>query len=506
MIVRKAAAAMAAAAALALACPCRPASAQIVSPPEGVFGEYRRLALEWWDEFNRFRMEQGLPSMVWSEKIYIVLVEYAKEIRKYNPDASGLPSPAERPTSRARRVHKWNISFMDNPSLSIKSIYSARESIERFGGVKLIRSIRDANQNAGAVAIVERNASDVYVVEAVSRLKVDELMDVQQKVAMANAILSLTDQAERVKAARDLAALKDVASVFVLIPLLCDKNAEVAREAIAGLDLIGDPCLIEPLINALDRVPAEMQALVAQTLAKLTGRKDLGADSAKWRKWLEQNQGTVAAGNEKPAEKTDLSDKEIDELVDKFNKDYRDADSIGKIDAIKSVAGVRDKRVAKALCPALGSKDPMVRKAAAEALRAQADKSATGALVAALAANEDLSDVAVAIIEALGETRDPRAVPCLTKDLYRPGQPEITTAKITALGKIKDKACIQALIDFMQRWGGGAREHGKAIRDALLALTGKDFGNDRDAWKGWWERTKNWFKFPEEKNGEKNGK
>ncbi len=480
---------------------CGAASAQITAQPEGVFGEYRKLSLQWWDEFNRFRMEQNLPSMVWSEKMYIVLVEYAKEIRKYNPDAGGLPSPAERPTQKARRVHKWNIDFMDNPSLSVKSIYSARESIERFGGVKLIRSIRDSNQNAGAVAIVERNASDVYVVEAVSRLNITEIMDVQQKVSMAASILTLTDQAERVKAVKELALVKDVAAIFVLVPLLTDRNADVAREAVAALDLIQDPCLVEPLLNAMEKANSEMQGLIAQSLAKMTGRRDLGADPAKWRKWFEQNQGSVTAKDEKPAEKTELSDKEIEELVEKFNKDYREGDALAKVDALKSIAGVRDKRVAKAIVPALGHKDPMVRKAAAEALKAQGDKATTGALVTALELNGDFPEICVALIGALGETRDPRAVPSLTKDLYRPGQPEITTAKIEALGKIKDKACIQTLIDFMQRWGPGAREFNKPLHASLLALTGKDFGNDRDAWKGWWERTRNWFKFPEEKNG-----
>jgi HEAT repeat protein len=480
-----------------------PALGQITEPPDGIFGEYRRRARDWWDEFNRFRMEQGLPSMVWSEKMYIVLVEYAKEIRKFDPDADGLPSPAERPTRRARRVHKWNISFMDNPSTSYKETYSARESIERFGGVKLIRSIRDANQNVGAVAIVERkNKKEVYVVEAVSRLNIEKIIDVQQKVSMANAFLSMSDQAERLRAVKELAVLGDISTIFILFPLLRDKNPDVAREAMRGLSLLRDPCLVEPLISYMYVVEGDMKSRIAGHLAALTGRKDLGTDHLKWRRWWEQQSGVLP--EKKPVKpivapgKTDLNEDEIDELVGNFRKQYKEADGMGKVDAIRSIAAVKHKKVAKALLSGLGSRDPMVRKAAAEALKTQADKSTTGKLVTALA-KEVQEDIKILLIEALGEIGDPRAVPAITKDLVRPGQPAVTKAKIVALGKIRDKRCIEALIDFMWKWGRGSRDFRRELHTALTTLTGKDYGNDRRAWKDWWERTKKWFRFPKEK-------
>jgi HEAT repeat protein len=388
---------------------------------------------------------------------------------------------------------------MDNPSLSTKSIYSARESIERFGGVKLIRSIRDANQNCGAVAIVNRkNGTDVYVVEAVSRLDIGEMLKTSQSIDMARAFIGMTDQAERVKAVKSLGALNKIDTIFTLVPLLSDSNTEVASEALKALDMFTDPCLIGPLIGYLDRVAKELQPRVAASLARLTGRKDFGTDVEKWRKWFAQQWGAVEKRDTTPAEKTNLSEKDIRELVDEYNKEYKDADNIGKIDAIKRISGIRHKKVAKAISKALGHKDPMVRKAAAEALISQAEKSTTPALIKAFAFNEPFPDIQLAIIQALGANRDPRAVPVLAKDLVDPRKAELTKARIEAMGNIKDKRCIDELISFMWKTNRGNRAHRRPLQESLKKLTGRDYGNDRRAWKDWWERSKKWFRFPKD--------
>jgi len=141
----------------------------------------------------------------------------------------------------------------------------------------------------------------------------------------------------------------------------------------------------------------------------------------------------------------------------------------------------------------------MVRQAAAHALKAQADKCATSALVKALGANEAFPEVAVAIIGALGAIGDPRGVPALTNDLFKLDRPGPTIARIEALGMIRDKRCIDALVDFICRFGRGMREYRKPLHTSLTKLTGQDYGKDKWGWKAWWDRTKKWFRFPPEK-------
>ena len=107
-------------------------------------------------------------------------------------------------------------------------------------------------------------------------------------------------------------------------------------------------------------------------------------------------------------------------------------------------------------------------------------------------------EVLAPIIRALGAIGDYRALPIVTKDLMRPGQPDVTKARLEALGNIRHRDSIQNLIDFMMRAGRGSRAHGKVVQDSLKKLTGLSFGRNRDAWKKWWDRKKKTFVFPRE--------
>jgi hypothetical protein len=84
----------------------------------------------------------------------------------------------------------------------------------------------------------------------------------------------------------------------------------------------------------------------------------------------------------------------------------------------------------------------------------------------------------------------------VTKDLLKPGEPEVTKARIEALGNIRHTDSIQSLIDFMVRWGRGARSFRRPLQESLKKLTGQDFGRNTNAWKSWWDRNKRHFRFP----------
>jgi HEAT repeat protein len=205
---------------------------------------------------------------------------------------------------------------------------------------------------------------------------------------------------------------------------------------------------------------------------------------------------------EAPAENVKLSDKEIDTLVEEFLMEVRNPDMIRRIDAIKQVGRIKHPRIAKAVDGSLADKEPSVRRTAAEVLEYQAEKGTLQALCSAAAAFKDDLELVTAITRALGAIGDYRALPTVLKDLQRPGQEDLTLAKIQALGKIRHVDSIQNLIDFLGRSGRGNRRFGKTVFESLRKLTGQDFGEDQTAWKTWWEGSKATFRFRKEKEEE----
>lgn len=103
---------------------------------------------------------------------------------------------------------------------------------------------------------------------------------------------------------------------------------------------------------------------------------------------------------------------------------------------------------------------------------------------------EDLIDAN--IIRALGEIKDPRAVPAIISEFYNDpfGVPE-------ALGKIGDPRAIKPLIDKLkikdESWDKfqNLKSVKKRIGKALRKLTGKNYGKNHEKWLKWWEENKN---------------
>ncbi|MHC4780352.1 MAG: HEAT repeat domain-containing protein, partial [Planctomycetota bacterium] len=243
----------------------------------------------------------------------------------------------------------------------------------------------------------------------------------------------------------------------------------------------------------------EVHEAIAATLTKITRRKDFGTDAEKWRKWYGVSGGSVTRPFEVPSEEIKLTDEEVKKLVEDFKLELKNGDSIVRIDAIRQVGRIKHTDIAKAIAKALSDKDPAVRKTAAEALAYQADKGTMKALCKYLPLNKNHPQVQAQIILALGAIGDWRALPAVTKNLMKPGEAEVTKARITALGNIRHQDSIQNLIDFMVRWGRSMKDYAKPIQESLKKLTGKDFGRNRNAWKTWWDRNKKTFRFPRKK-------
>lgn len=88
--------------------------------------------------------------------------------------------------------------------------------------------------------------------------------------------------------------------------------------------------------------------------------------------------------------------------------------------------------------------------------------------------------------EALGEGKDPRATEPLVgalkdKNVY------VRVMAAWALGEIKDRRAVEPLIDALR---DEIKDVRKKAAVALQEITGKDFGQEPDKWREWWEKNR----------------
>ncbi len=129
---------------------------------------------------------------------------------------------------------------------------------------------------------------------------------------------------------------------------------------------------------------------------------------------------------------------------------------------------------------ALEESSQSVRLAAIETCVALDDPRCVEPLIARIK-KEDLIDAN--IIRALGEIKDPRAVPAIISELNNS-----TWSSANALGKLNDPRAIKPLIDQL------AIPHNSTLRKevikALKIITGKNFRKNHAKWLKWWEENK----------------
>lgn len=97
--------------------------------------------------------------------------------------------------------------------------------------------------------------------------------------------------------------------------------------------------------------------------------------------------------------------------------------------------------------------------------------------------------VAIRAAESLALTGDPRAVEPLMGVLKTAGDVWTRASVAKALGMLKDNRAIEPLIETLKE----VRSYSAARMDverALKELSGQDFGEDAEKWKGWWEQSR----------------
>lgn len=157
-----------------------------------------------------------------------------------------------------------------------------------------------------------------------------------------------------------------------------------------------------------------------------------------------------------------------------------------------SFAGMSHKSIAPTLLGLVRHKDSYVRRNAVVALGKQGDAKSSEALVAALKAEKE-DAVRQVIFEALGEIGDPQASPAIEAQLDK-GHWSVRVAAIEALGRLRTKSAVGALITQMQKEKGRLLTD---IRRALEDLTGQmQYREDKMLWKQWWDKYHDIFKVP----------
>jgi HEAT repeat protein len=103
--------------------------------------------------------------------------------------------------------------------------------------------------------------------------------------------------------------------------------------------------------------------------------------------------------------------------------------------------------------------------------------------------NSENRDLRLISVWTLRKVKDPRALDALIKALSHEDL-HVREKVAEALGERKDTKAIEPLIAALK--DKGETVSGIAAK-SLQEITGKDFGQDHDKWKEWWEKNKENF-------------
>lgn len=161
---------------------------------------------------------------------------------------------------------------------------------------------------------------------------------------------------------------------------------------------------------------------------------------------------------------------------------------------LKQHGRIADAAVVKEVGDGLKHAEAGVRLATVEALRFNTHEAALELLLKQKN-NKRLHDdpmAAEAFALALGQKRDKRAIPLLKDGLVATGDlnNKVMTAKLYALGRIRDKESCEVLMDFLNSAQLRSQKYLGEIRTSMAVLTGVDAGKDRNDWLDWWRDNK----------------
>lgn len=153
-----------------------------------------------------------------------------------------------------------------------------------------------------------------------------------------------------------------------------------------------------------------------------------------------------------------------------------------RIEAAVALGAIRDPRAAAPLAVLLGSPVPGLWDAAYYALQDIGDPGVPALLDALQTPNDTLRGRIVLLLSVIrGSAATGGLIALLTKDRST----DVRVESAAALGKIRDRAACDALLDALHDWSAHVRG---SAGTALEQITGQTFGSDEDAWRRWWRK------------------
>ena len=158
-------------------------------------------------------------------------------------------------------------------------------------------------------------------------------------------------------------------------------------------------------------------------------------------------------------------------------------------------------KVVALLAKGLDHKSPKIRQAALEALRFTPHTLALRKLHNLCKRNSKLCEdeqLGPLLYKAIGQHGQVSSIPFLTDKLLSVVNPDIIRARIFALGHIRDRKAIDALIELQRAAKPGVvARYARALRMSLMQVTGVDRGESAERWRSWWSDHKAKFEVPE---------
>ncbi|MCZ6689036.1 MAG: HEAT repeat domain-containing protein [Planctomycetota bacterium] len=179
----------------------------------------------------------------------------------------------------------------------------------------------------------------------------------------------------------------------------------------------------------------------------------------------------------------------------KFRKDFTDYDTDIRMKAARALDAEDPKQFEQILKRVLKDPDWYVRRAGQTHIAKVSSEARFEEALEALEKDKSLQ-VREGIIVALGIKKDPAYIPLLVNALEK-DKTHVRISAARALGRIEDKACIEALITTMENEDLKYRVF-LAVRQGLERLTGKYLGAAAVDWRNWWEGHKENYDFEEE--------
>lgn len=165
---------------------------------------------------------------------------------------------------------------------------------------------------------------------------------------------------------------------------------------------------------------------------------------------------------------------------------------------LRRAVSVTDPKIAKAVAKALRDDRPCVACVAADVLgRMQSEPQALAELHAFYNASKSRlakeDNLLAEVVRDIGRHADPKSVSLLAEGVSGSGPfpAASTVARILALGNVRDKTAIEALLDITAPLGtGDKKQFHDELHLALCHATGQDWGAKMTAWREWWAKAK----------------